>query len=125
MGTHRIMVAMGADGSVSGGLGRAPRVAICEASSDRVHSWEESAVGWDATHDTVPDGTHHGTIAGFLQNGRVEAVLAGHAGAPMQVMLKKMGIAFMEYDGVSPQTAAMHAAGILDLEVAGTPTANA
>jgi len=125
MGTHRILIALGADGSVSGGLGRAPRVAVCEASADRVHSWEETSVGWDATHDTVPDGTQHGIILRFLRDGRVEAVLAGHAGAPMQAQLKRLGITFLEYDGVSPQTAATHAAGLLDLQGEGSPTADA
>jgi predicted Fe-Mo cluster-binding NifX family protein len=120
MGTHRILIALGTDGSVSGGLGRARRVAVCEASADGVHSWEETSVGWDATHDTQPHGTHHGTIVQFLEDRRLEAVLAGHAGAPMQAQLKKLGIAFLEYDGVSPQAAAKHAAGLLDFQAEGS-----
>lgn len=123
MATHRMLIALGSDGSVSGGLGRAPRVAVCEASADGVHSWEETSVAWDATHDTLPHGTHHGTIVQFLQDGRVEAVLAGHAGVPMLAQLKKLGIAFLEYDGVSPQTAATHAAGLLDLQAEGSSKA--
>lgn len=122
MGTHRMLIALGTDGSISGGFGRAPRVAVCEASADEVHSWEETSVAWDATHDTLPDGTHHATIARFLKDRRVEAVLAGHAGAPMHAMLTKLGIAFLEYDGVPPQTAATHAAAVLDLRAAGTTT---
>ena len=114
MGTHRILVALGSDGSVSGGLGRAPRVAVCEASAAGVLSWEETPVGWDATHDTVAHGMQHGTILRFLLDGKVEAVLAGHAGAPMQEQLKKLGIVFLEYDGVAPQAAAADAAGFLD-----------
>ena len=119
MGTHRILVALGADGSVSGGLGRAPRVAVCEASADAVISWEETSVGWDATHDTVPHGTQHGTILRFLVDGRVEAVLAGHAGAPMQEQLKKLGVVFLEYEGVAAQAAATNAAALLDRRAEG------
>ncbi len=125
MATHRILVALGADGTVSGGLGRAPRVAVCEASADGVQSWEETAVGWDATHDTVAHGTQHGTILRFLLDGRVEAVLAGHAGAPMQEQIRKLGITFLEYDGVAPHAAATHAAGVLDLRAEGSPKADA
>lgn len=123
MGTHRVLIALGPDGSVSGGLGRAPRVAICEASADRVLSWEETPVGWDATHDTVPHGTQHGTILRFLLEGHVEAVLAGHAGAPMQEQLRKLGISFLEYDGVAAQEAATHAASVLDLQPKASPKA--
>ncbi len=125
MGTHRILIALGPDGTVSGGLGRAPRVAVCEASADRVHSWEETSVGWDATHDAVPHGTQHGTILRFLVDGRVKAVLAGHAGAPMQEQLKKLGVVFLEYEGVPAQAAATHAAGVLDLQAEGSPKADA
>jgi predicted Fe-Mo cluster-binding NifX family protein len=123
MGTHRMLIALGTDGSVSGGLGRAPRVAVCEASADRVYSWEETSVGWDATHDTVPDGTQHGTILRFLLDGRVEAVLAAHAGAPMQEQLKKLGIVFLEYGGIAPQVAATDAAGRLDRQAKGAAKA--
>lgn len=124
MGTHRMLIALGSDGMVSGGLGRAPRVAVCEASADRVQSWEETSVGWDATHDTVPHGTQHGTILRFLLDGRVEAVIAGHAGAPMLEQLKKLGITFLEYDGFAPQAAATHAAGRLDLQSEGSRKAD-
>lgn len=114
METHRILIAVAADGSFSVGLGRAPRVIVCEASAERVLTWEEAAVGWDATHDTVPHGTQHGTILRFLRDRRAEAVIAGHAGPPMLEQLAKMGIAFFESEGGDPQAAATHVAGILD-----------
>ena len=112
--TYRLLIALSADGSASVGLGRAPRVAVTEADADGIHSWEETPVGWNAIHDSQAHGTHHGTIVGFLQAHRIEAVLAAHAGEPMQVVLGKLGVAFFECDGMSPQTAATRAAGILD-----------
>jgi predicted Fe-Mo cluster-binding NifX family protein len=80
------------DGQVAGGWGRANRVAVAEVVRGTIAGWQEFEVGWDSLHDQDGEGSHHARIARFLAEHRVEAVVAGHMGPPMQQMLDKMGL---------------------------------
>lgn len=69
-------------------------MAIAEVTAPgAIDSWEELDVGWGSLRETGAEGTHHARIARFLREHRVEAVVAGHMGAPGEHMLGKMGIA--------------------------------
>lgn len=87
-----ICVPVTSDGAVDHSWGRAQRVAVAEADGGRITAWTEFEVGWDRLHDSEGEGGHHARLARFLLNHRVEAVAAGHMGAPMAHMLGKMGI---------------------------------
>jgi predicted Fe-Mo cluster-binding NifX family protein len=87
-----VCVPVMADGLVDPRWGRADRVALATVSDAAIDSWEESDVGWDALHDSGPEGAHHARIARFLRGHEVEVVVAGHMGRPMENMLRKMGI---------------------------------
>lgn len=80
------------EGFVASGWGRADRVAIAKVTPDTIDAWQEFDVGWGQLHDSGPEGGHHARIASFLKEHRVEAVIAGHMGPPMEHMLGKMGI---------------------------------
>lgn len=87
-----VCVAITPSGLVAGGWGRADRVAIAQVANAEVSGWQEFEVSWGQLHDSGPEGTHHARIARFLREHGVEAVVAGHMGAPMQNMLRKMGV---------------------------------
>ncbi len=80
------------DGAVDPSWGRAQRVAVAEVTDGVVASWKEFDVGWDALHDAEGEGAHHARLARFLLEHRVDAVAAGHMGAPMEHMLGRMGL---------------------------------
>ena len=42
--------------------------------------------------DAGPEGGHHARVARFLQDHRIEVVVAHHMGEPMAQMLDRMGI---------------------------------
>lgn len=88
-----ICVPLGPDGQVGGGWGRADRVAVADVRGGEITRWEEFDVGWGTQHDAGPEGQHHARIASFLQEHRVEAVVAQHMGPPMEQMLARMRIA--------------------------------
>jgi predicted Fe-Mo cluster-binding NifX family protein len=79
-------------GQVGHSWGRASNVAIAEVREGQLVTWRELAVGWDALHDVDGEGGHHARIARVLREERVQAVLAGHMGPPMQRMIGNMGI---------------------------------
>jgi predicted Fe-Mo cluster-binding NifX family protein len=87
-----VCVTVTPDGMVGGGWGRAPRVAVATVEAGTITAWEEYPVGWDVLHDVGTEGGHHGRIATFLKDHRVELVVAGHMGPPMVQMLGKMRI---------------------------------
>lgn len=101
------------DGQVGGGWGRAPRVAVAQVSDGSVVAWEEFDVAWDVLHDVGTEGGHHGRVATFLRDHRVEVVVAGHMGPPMVQMLGKMRILVRTGVTGSAKTA-VEAAGRLD-----------
>ncbi len=87
-----VCVPVTVDGAVDHSWGLARRVAVAEVTGGRVASWEEFDVGWDVLHDSDGEGRHHARLARFLLDHHVEAVAAGHMGAPMEHMLGKMGL---------------------------------
>jgi len=81
------------EGQVGHGWGRAERVAIADVRGGEITKWEEFDVGWGSEHDAGPEGQHHARIATFLQEHKVEAVVADHMGPPMEQMLSRMKLA--------------------------------
>ncbi|HLZ48897.1 MAG TPA: NifB/NifX family molybdenum-iron cluster-binding protein [Candidatus Limnocylindria bacterium] len=73
--------------------GRAARVALATVAGDTIQQWQEIDVHWEELHDAGGEGQHHARVARFLQENGVQAVVAAHMGAPMEQMLRKMGIA--------------------------------
>jgi predicted Fe-Mo cluster-binding NifX family protein len=80
------------DGQIDPRWGRAARVAIATVQGDAVTGWQEFDVGWDEFHDVGTEGGHHARVARFLQEHKVETVLADHMGPDMHQMLGKMGL---------------------------------
>lgn len=85
-----VCVPVGPDGEVAHGWGRAPAVATATVSDGEVRDWQVHEVRWDEAHDSGTEGSHHARIARFLQDGKVQHVVAGHMGEPMQRMLSSM-----------------------------------
>jgi|SRR5579864_2486238 len=79
-------------GAVDPRWGHAERVVVASVGGSGIESWQEFAVGWGSLHDSGGEGEHHARIAVFLREHKVEAVVAGHMGPPMQHMLSKMAI---------------------------------
>ena len=88
-----LAVPVTSDDQVSGGWGRAPRVAVAEVRGGAIVSWQPFDVRWDELHDEGTEGGHHARIARFLTEHRIDAVVTGHMGPPMVTMLGRMGIA--------------------------------
>lgn len=87
-----ICVTLGPHGSVSGGLGRAARVALAVVENGSLTSWEEIDVGWDELHDSEAEGAHHARLVRFLREREVATVIAGGMGEGMRRVLANMGI---------------------------------
>ena len=105
-----VCVALGPDGQVGGGWGRADRVAVADVRGGEITKWEEFDVGWGRQHDQGPEGQHHARIATFLQEHKVEAVVTGHMGPGMVQMLARMRIAVQVGAGGRARDAAVSAA---------------
>jgi predicted Fe-Mo cluster-binding NifX family protein len=88
-----VAVSVTADGMVTGGWGRADRVAIARVEGGKIEDWTVYETGWNSLHDEGTEGSHHARIARFLMDHKVERVVTGHMGPPMQRMLAQMGIA--------------------------------
>jgi predicted Fe-Mo cluster-binding NifX family protein len=91
--------------------GRADRVAMADIKDGQIDGWEEIAVGWGELHDSAGEGEHHARIARFLREHRVQVVVAGHMGPPMQNMLAKMGVEVRLGAGGPAREAALRALG--------------
>ena len=87
-----ICVPVTAEGVIDPRWGRADRVAIAETAGGEIAGWQEFDVGWGTLHDEGTEGSHHARIARFLQEHRVETVVADHMGPPMAHMLQQMGL---------------------------------
>jgi len=87
-----VCVPVDPDGGVGHSWGRAARVALANVDQQRIEQWDEVPVAWDALHDASSEGGHHARVARFLQERRVQVVMAGHMGQPMRQMLTRMGI---------------------------------
>lgn len=79
-------------GEIDPRWGRAARVAVVEVTDGTLVRWEEFDVGWDRLHDVGTEGGHHARVARFMQEHRVEVVVAHHMGPPMAQMLDLMGL---------------------------------
>jgi len=99
------------DGLLGTRWGRADRVAVADVRTSGIESWQEFDVGWGRLHDAGPEGQHHARVAQFLQQHRVEAVVAHHIGEGMQQMLGKMGIALHMSPGPRASDAALSVLG--------------
>lgn len=97
--SRTVCLAVDPDGTVGARWGRADRVAIATVTDGAVESWQEFDVGWGSLHDAGPEGQHHARVARFLQEHRVEVVVAYHVGLGMQQMLGRMGIAIRPTSG--------------------------
>jgi predicted Fe-Mo cluster-binding NifX family protein len=87
-----VCVPVAGDGQVDPRWGRANRVALANVQHGAVVDWQEHAVGWGNLHDAGSEGSHHARVARFLQEHRVEGVIAHHMGQGMHHMLQKMGV---------------------------------
>ncbi len=87
-----VCVPVTTDGQMDPRWGRAARVAVADVRAGSVASWQEFDVAWDRVHDETTEGGHHARVARFLQDNRVEIVVAGHMGGEMAHMLERMGI---------------------------------
>jgi len=87
-----VCVPVTSTGEVDPRWGRAARVAIVEMADGALVRWEEHDVGWDRLHDAGTEGGHHARVARFVQDHRVEVVVAHHMGEPMAEMLGRMGV---------------------------------
>ncbi len=88
----RVCVPVDEDGAVDPRWGRARRVAVAEVDHGVVSSWQEHEVGWDVSHDTVGEGSHHASVARFLREQQVDVVVASHMGPGMEHMLDRLGV---------------------------------
>jgi len=79
-------------GDIDPRWGRAARVAVVEVQNGELLRWEELEVAWDQLHDAGTEGGHHARVARFLQDHRIDIVVANHMGEPMVQMLDRMGI---------------------------------
>ena len=105
------VVPVAADGDVSGGWGRAPRVAVATVQDGRVVGWQEHDVRWDLAHDEGSEGAHHARVARFLREHAVDVVVTGHLGAGMQRMLGTLGIRVVRDARGNAREAVLAAAG--------------
>ena len=87
-----VCVPVTATGEIDPRWGRAARVAVVEVRDGDLIRWEEVEVAWDELHDAGTEGGHHARVARFLQDQRVEVVVAHHMGGPMVQMLDRMGL---------------------------------
>jgi predicted Fe-Mo cluster-binding NifX family protein len=87
-----VCVPVTSTGEIDPRWGRAARVAVVEVRDGDLVRWEEFEVGWDQLHDVGTEGGHHARVAQFLQDHRIDVVVAGHMGGPMVQMLDRMGL---------------------------------
>lgn len=109
---HRVLVVVGPDGAVSGGLGSATRVVIADADRSDVAEWSCHDVHWG---DDQPPTRQAGHIVTFVRRQRIEAVVAGSVTGHLRRRLAACGVAVFERDGISMRAAAVAAAMVLDL----------
>ena len=79
-------------GDIDPRWGRAARVAVVDVQKGELVRWEEFEVAWDQLHDTGTEGGHHARVARFLEDKRIDVVVANHMGEPMVQMLDRMGM---------------------------------
>ncbi|HYM84493.1 MAG TPA: NifB/NifX family molybdenum-iron cluster-binding protein, partial [Candidatus Dormibacteraeota bacterium] len=87
-----VCVPVNVDGTVDPRWGRAARVAVAQVDGGSIEAWQEVDVRWDEAHEQSTEGGHHARIARFLLERHVEAIVAGHMGEGMLLMLQGLGI---------------------------------
>lgn len=100
-----------ADGDVSGGWGRASRVAVATVRDGMLVDWQEHLVRWDLAHDEGTEGAHHARVARFLREHAVDVVVTGHMGQGMQRMLGKLAVRVVQDSQGDARQAVLAAAG--------------
>ncbi len=101
-----ICIPVTSDGLTDPRWGRAARVAVASVAADgAIAEWREFDVAWDVLHDERTEGAHHARVARFLQDHRVEVVVADHMGPGMSRMLAAMGIHVVLGAGGNARTA--------------------
>ncbi|WP_337247883.1 NifB/NifX family molybdenum-iron cluster-binding protein [Actinomyces sp. 432] len=97
--TSTVLIPVTADGEVEPRFGRAPRVAVVTASAGVITDWQEFEVGWDTAHDAGSHGAHHARIVRFLNEHRVDTIIATHMGGGMQRVVARMGLRLLGTPG--------------------------
>ena len=99
---------------VSEGLGRAQTMAVADVENGQIESWQTYDVRWDLSHD-LPSGhsAHHARITDFMTEHDVDAVVSGHVGPPMVMVLSQMGIGVLQEAEGDARQAVLDAAAIL------------
>jgi predicted Fe-Mo cluster-binding NifX family protein len=88
-----VLVTLSAQGTVTGGLGRAQQVAVAHVHDGVVEQWSEHHVGWGDLHGTGPEGTHHARIVRFVREHGVDCVVTSGLGEGMRTTMSKLGVA--------------------------------
>jgi len=90
--TTVVLVPVTPTGDVEPRFGRAPRVAVASVADGVITGWQEFSVGWDTAHDVGTEGSHHARIVRFLNQHRVDTIVAAHMGPGMRRVVGRMGI---------------------------------
>lgn len=104
-----VLIPVTEDGRVEPRFGRAPRVAVVSVSDGAITRWQEFPVGWDVAHDAGTEGSHHARIVRFLNEHRVDTIVAEHMGAGMQRVVGRMGILLLFTPGGNARAAVVTA----------------
>ncbi|WP_199176304.1 NifB/NifX family molybdenum-iron cluster-binding protein [Actinomyces qiguomingii] len=94
-----VLIPVTEHGDMEPRFGRAPRVAVATVVDGIVTTWREYAVGWDAAHDAGTPGSHHARIVRFLNDHRVDTIVAEHMGVGMRRVVDRMGIRLLTVPG--------------------------
>ncbi|SDN91911.1 Predicted Fe-Mo cluster-binding protein, NifX family [Actinomyces ruminicola] len=114
-----VLVPVTAAGDVEPRFGRAPRVAVATVADGVVTGWQEHSVGWDVAHDAGTEGSHHARIVRFLNEHRVDTIVAEHMGAGMRRVVARMGIRLLATPGGDARAAVVTALACAETGEAG------
>lgn len=93
MNTQTVCIPLNADGTIHDRLGQANSVALCHVDGDTVTDWKEVVVEWDTTYGVDVLGVHHPRVIRFLQENKVDTVVADNVCDIMRTTLPTLGIA--------------------------------
>ncbi len=92
MNAQIICIPLNADGTIHDRLGKANTVAICKLEDGQVSDWTEHVVEWDTTYGVDVMGVHHPRIMRFMQDQKVDAVVADNVCDVIQRSLPNVGV---------------------------------
>ena len=92
MTTQTVCIPLNADGTIHDRLGQANKVAICRVDGAAVSDWTEIIVAWDTTYGVDVLGVHHPRVIRFLQENRVDTIVADNVCDIMKSTLPALGI---------------------------------